>query len=376
VTVTRYQLPDTADLIRLGEPHEHAITVYAETSPAPDERENSVLTAKSAVDRALRTIREGGARHAIEEQLRSRWAEISESDLWLRLSRSLAIFIANDFHEVYVLPNALETQSQVGSYFDIGQLVRAVTTPQEAYALTLSAHGWNLWRATASTRAEELPLLGQYAADVAEATNRATVRDRGHVRRLVGDEGKKVLLETYAKRVAEAVGSELGQADPSATRPLFLFATDPLLDLYRGIDHKRQIVAVAGAPDELRPDQIDDAIRESLSALNAERTNALVDEIGNGVARGLVVADVADIARGAVAGAVSTLVYNFTVDIVGRLDDTTGDVRYGDDGYDLLSRIAVITLDKGGEVIAVRPDEITAGIWNGTAVAGLRFPLA
>ena len=31
--VTRYQLPDTADLIRLGEPHEHAITVYAETPP-------------------------------------------------------------------------------------------------------------------------------------------------------------------------------------------------------------------------------------------------------------------------------------------------------------------------------------------------------
>ena len=374
--MTRYQLPDVADLIRLGERHEHAITVYAETSPAPDERENSVLTAKSAVDRALRTIREGGARHTTEEQLRSRWAEIAESDLWLRLARSLAIFIADDFHEVYVLPNALETQSQVGDYFDIGQLVRAVTTPQDAYALTLSAHGWNLWRATATTRAEELPLVGEHATDVADATNRATVRDRGHVRRLVGDEGKKVLLETYAKRVAEAVDSELGQVDPSASRPLFLFATDPLLDLYRGIDHKGQIVAVPGAPDELRPDEIDHAIRESLSTLNAQHTNALVDEIGNGVARGLVATDVADIARAAVAGAVSTLVYNFTVDILGRLDDTTGEVSYGDDGYDLLSRIAVIVLDKDGEVFAARPDEITAGIWNGTAVAGLRFPLS
>ncbi|CAA0138332.1 Uncharacterised protein [Mycolicibacterium vanbaalenii] len=372
----RYQLPDTATLMRLGEPHEHAITVYVETSPVPDQREKNLLTAKSAVDRALRSIRERGGRHAVEQQLRDRWTEIAESDLWLRLSRSLAIFIADDFHEVYVLPNALQNQSQVGAYFDIGQLARAVTSPQQAFALTLSANGWNLWRATASTRAEELPLIGEYATDAADATNRTTIRDRDHVGKLVGDEGKKVLLETYAKRVAEAVESELGHSDPSAKTPLFLFATDPLLDLYRGLDHKRQIVPVPGAPDSLRPDQIDDAIRESLSTLNAQRTNRLVDDIGDGVARGLVATDLVDIGRAAVAGAVSTLVYDFTVDILGRLDDANGTITYDDDGYDLLSRIAVTVLDRGGEVIAVRPEEVTADIWTGTAVAGLRFPLS
>jgi hypothetical protein len=105
-----------------------------------------------------------------------------------------------------------------------------------------------------------------------------------------------VLLETYANRVAEAVESELGQVDPSAGRPLFLFATDPLLDLDRGIDHKRQVVVIPGAPDELRPDQIDSALRESLSALNAQRNNELVAEIGNDVSRGLVATDVTDTA--------------------------------------------------------------------------------
>ncbi|MGB3351735.1 MAG: hypothetical protein WBB00_03070 [Mycobacterium sp.] len=374
--MTRYHLPDTSDLTRLGEPHEHAITIYAETSPAPDQREASLLNAKSAVDRALRAIRERGAKNAVEQKLRERWTEIAESDLWLRLSRSLAIFIADDVHEVYVLPNALQNQSQVGAYFDIGQLVRAVTTPQEAYALTLSANGWNLWRATATTRAEELPLIGEYPADAAEATNRATIRDRDHVRRLVGDEGKKALLDVYAKRVSEAVESELGHVDPSASRPLFLFATDPLLELYRARDHKREIVAIPGGPDTLRPDQIDDAIRGSLSSLNAERTNARVDDIGDGVARGLVATDIADIGKAAMAGAVSTLVYDFTVEILGRLNDATGVVTYDEDGYDLLSRIAVAVLHRGGEVIAVRPEEITADIWTGTAVAGLRFALS
>ncbi|MGE2736027.1 hypothetical protein [Mycolicibacterium vaccae] len=369
----RYQLPDISDLRRLGEPHEIAITVYAETQPGPDQRENNLLTAKSAVDEALRTVRERGAGGHVEKQLRDRWDDIAGSELWLRPSRSLAIFIAEDFHEVYVLPNALLTQSQVGAYFDIGQLVRAVTTPQEAYALTLSANGWNLWRATAASRAEELPLSGEHAADVAEATNRATVRDRDHVRRLVGDEGKKTLLETYAKRVVEAVESELTQIDPNAATPLFLFATDPLLNLYRAQDHKRPLVSVPGAPDELRPDQIDEAIRAQLSTINAEHTSALVSHIADGVSRGLVATDLQDIGRAAAAGAVSTLVYNFTVGILGRFDDATGEVTVGDDGYDLLSRIAVTVLDKGGEVIAVRPEEVDADIWNGTAVAGLRF---
>lgn len=371
----RYELPTVADLIDLGGAHQHAITVYAQTAPGPDHRENSFVTAKSAVDRALRAVRDSGAKHAVEAALRQRWTEIAESDLWLSLSRSLAIFIAEDFHHVYVLPNALETQLQVGSYFDIGQLVRAVTTPQQAYALTLSSDGWNLWHATAATRAEELPLSDEHAADAAEATNRTTIRGRGYARRLVGDEGKKTLLETYAKRVAEAVAAELGKLDPNGTVPLYLFATDPLLDLYRNLDHGRRVVPVPGAPDELRADQIDDKIRASLPALNSQAVNARLESIGDAVSRGLVVTDLGDIARAAVAGAVSTLVYDFTVDVLGQVDDVTGAVTYSPEGYDLLSRIAVTVLDKGGEAVAVRDNEISAGIWKAPAVAELRFAL-
>ena len=371
----RFHLPDVADLLRLGEPREYAITIYAETAPGPDQRDTGHVTAKSAFDRAIRELREHGVPPDVEQRLRLQWQQISESELWLQLSRSLAIFIADDFHEVYVLPNALVTASQVGTYFDIGQLMRAVTTPQEAFALTLSGNGWNLWRATATTRAEELPLVGEHPVDVADATNRATVRDRDHVRRLVGDEGKKLLLETYAKRVADAVAAELGRIDPAAKTPLFVFATEPLLGLFRGLEHRYDTVPVPGAPDELRPDQIDDAIRTSLAEVNAARTSAVADKAGDGVARGLAATDLADIGRAAVAGAVSTLIYDFTGDVLGHLDDGTGQVTLDDGGYDLVSRIALTVLDKGGDVIAVRPGEVDADIWNGTALASLRYAL-
>ena len=50
------------------------------------------------------------------------------------------------------------------------------------------------------------------------------------------------------------------------------------------------------------------------------------------------------------SSAVSTLVYDFTVDILGHLDDSTGAITYddGQGGYDLLSRIVVTVLDRGG----------------------------
>ncbi|GAB90476.1 baeRF11 domain-containing protein [Gordonia rhizosphera] len=373
--MARFALPTLDDLRALGTPHENAISIYAQTSPAPDERDASHLTAKSAFDRAIRHLRESGIRHGTETALRDRWESVANDESWSRLSHSLAIFIADDLTEMFVLPNRLENELQVGTFFDVRQLVRPVTTPQTAFALTLSTNGWNLWHATPTTVAAPMELSGTYGADAVEASNHPTLRDRDHVGRLAGGEGKKVLLEAYSKRVAEAVKSELAPVDPNAERPLFLFATDPLLDLYPAADHLRQIIPVPGGPDDLRADEIDAAIRRELTAINARNNNARVDRIADGMSRGLVATELADISHAASAGAVSTLIYNVTHDIKGTIDDGSGDITYADDGYDLLSRIAVTVLDHGGEAIAVRPDEITALIWNDTAVAGLRFPV-
>ena len=65
-----------------------------------------------------------------------------------------------------------------------------------------------------------------------------------------------------------------------------------------------------------------------------------------------------------------------TVDILGRLDNETGAITYLDDGYDLLSRIAIVVLQNGGTVVPVRDADVTSDIWNGIAVARLRYPLA
>lgn len=356
--MARYEFPTTAELLELGAPRENAVTVYAPATAA--EFELARTTVKSSFDEAIRILRENGANHALETAFHERIAQVMADECWHKLSRSLAIFATPETVEVFVLPNNLESQLQVGKYFDLGQFVRAVATPQDAYALTLSGNQWNLWRASASARAQ------QFEVD----------RD-GHDSVTPREEDMPDVLGEYAKHVAVTTERELNREDPTGQRPLFLFAADPLEGIFRQIGvGPREIVRNVGSPDELKPDEVDAAIRGGLDQINAERASATVNTLADGVSKGLVATDIVDIARAAVGGAVDTLVYEFTVDILGRLDNETGAITYLDDGYDLLSRIAIVVLQNGGTVVPVRDADVTSDIWNGIAVARLRYPLA
>lgn len=374
----RYALPSIEDLLLLGEHYPHALSIYVPTSPTAAGRDASFTAAKSAVDEGIRRLRAAGTDAADVDAVKAQWEVVADDDaLWGKLSGSLAMFLAPGFGVEYVLPNDLEPQQQVADYFDVGQLVRAVTTPQEAYALTISTNGWNLWECSAAARASEVELSAEYAEDAADATNRMTIRGRQHLRRLVGDEGKKVLQERYTKIVIDGLRAELGRLDPNATKPLFVFANEPIMSMVVGEDLPWQVVPVLGAPDELRPDEIDEAVRSRIGALTAAAVSARADRIGDGFASGLAVTDIAQLGRAAASGAVATMIYDFTIDVLGTVDEASGAVTFDDEhGYDLLSRLATMVLSQGGEVIAVRAGEVDAQIWNGKVLAELRFALA
>jgi hypothetical protein len=373
----RYELPTTADLLRLAEPRADALSVYLPTDPTPAGREVAFLGVKSAVDDAVRSLREHGRPHADQEAFRAQWATLAEDDaLWGNLSQSLAVFLAPGIAEEYVLANDFAPRTHQGGRFDLTPLVRAVTTPQDAFALTLSSDGWNLWQATGSKRIAEMELGGDYAEDASDATNRMSIRGRKLLRRLGGDEGRKVLLERYAQVVADAVRDELGRLDASASLPLFVFANDPLGAMFQAQDLPWTITWVRGAPDELRPDELDAAIRERITSINSADLSRRAEAIGDGFAAGLASVDTAQVARAAVAGAVGTLIYEMDTEVKGFLDLGTGEIRFDEAGDDLFSLIAIEVLRNSGEVRAVRAAEIDAEIWNGRLLAGLRHPLA
>ena len=372
-----YELPTTADLIRLGDPQSPALSIYISTSPTTEGRTLAATSAKSAVDSAIRSLKEAGHSEKIQKQLRNQWASIAEDhDLWGRLKNALVIFLSPKVAEEYVLPNSLDDRTTLGTHFDISQLVRAVTAPQQAHALTISSSAWALWQATETSRAAELELAGDHAADAADATNRDTISGRQHKRRIVGDEGQKVLLEQYAKVVADAVRSELHRLDPNALQPLFIFGNEPLVSMIQDQGLPWHQVVVPGAADELKPDQVDAAIRQRIGAVASSLLNQRIGAIGDGFAAGLAVTDIAELGRATAAGAVKTLYYNLSTQLRGTFDEKTGDVSLNDDGDDLLSQMAVSILRSNGDVFAIRAEEAGAEIWNGRFLAQLRYSLA
>lgn len=396
-----YELPTAADFTVLAGEHHPAVTIYASTSPVVSERERAEVAVKSGFDEALEHLKGAGAEASELEAIRAERDRIlTDQQLWGGLARSLAIFVSPDVSEVFVLPNRLDDAVHVGSHFTLGQLLRAPSQDQEAYAVTISASEWALWHATPTDRAAKLPIDQTGTANLDEATNREPGEDKprgssrgtasqfGGASRLIGDEGRKTLLDQYSKRVIELARRELLARDAEERVPAFVFAAEPLLSLFlANTRNSRRVVAVPGSPDRLGPAELDEAVRRELGRLNVREAERSLRGLAEGSA-GRVERDLAAIAREAADGAVETFWFDFTTSVNGTLDRETGAIEFavdhgdGDalaDGTlagDLLPQLALLVLAKGGKVVTVRSSELDGGVWSGPAMAELRYALA
>jgi hypothetical protein len=394
-----YELPTTADFAALAGEHYPAISIYASTSPVVAERERAEVAVKSLFDDAIERIRSGGASTTEVDALRRRRDTILRDEpLWGNLSRSIAIFVSPDFEELFVLPNRLDDAVHVGAHFTLGQLLRAPSQDQEAFAITISAHEWCVWHATPTDRAVRLEVEAAGLANLDEATNRepneraprgagSGVGAQNGASRLEGDEGRKTLLDLYAKRVADVVKHELYERDPEERVPLFVFATEPLLSLF--IDRSkngRRTVPVPGGSDRLNAAEIDEAIRLQLAKLNIHEAVSQLKTLADGSA-GRVERDLSAIAHEAVEGAVETFWFDFTTSVNGTLDRESGAIEFASDhgsgdsladgrhAGDLLPQLALLVISRGGKVVTVRGEDLHGTDWSGPAMAELRFAL-
>ena len=153
-----YELPTAADFAALAGTHHPSITIYASTSPVVSERERAAVAVKSAFDDAIEQVKASGAANAELDALRAeRDAIIGDQQLWAGLSPARSRSSSRPgCSEVFVLPNRLDDAVHVGSHFTLGQLLRAPSQDQEAYALTVSANEWSLWHATPTDRAVQI----------------------------------------------------------------------------------------------------------------------------------------------------------------------------------------------------------------------------
>ncbi|MDQ0893611.1 baeRF3 domain-containing protein [Agromyces ramosus] len=389
-----YELPTTSDFAALAGPRYPAITIYASTSPVVSERERAEVAVKSSFDEAIEQLKASDASGTDLAAVRAERARIlGDQQLWGSLARSMAIFVSPGFSEVFVLPNQLDDALHVGSHFTLGQLLRAPSQDQEAYAVAISANEWSLWHATPTDRATQMEVDPSLPKNADEASNRepgdvGNRRVGGHGDRgMSEDDRRSGAIDIYAKRVADAVRQVLQVHDPDERVPLFVFAAEPTLSqfLERARNHRR-IAPVPGAPDRLGAAEIDETLRAQLSRLNISEAESALHGLSEGSA-GRVERDLAAIGRLAADGAVETLWFDFTTSVNGTLDHESGAIEFatgngtgenlgdGTHAGDLLPQLALLVMSKGGKVVTVRSDDLDGTVWSGPAMAELRFAL-
>lgn len=370
----RYELPDDQTLATLAGRRESSITIYAASAPVVDQRERAQAAVRSLFDEAFEQLR---ARSAPSAALSAIAAErdriLQDGELWGGLSRSLAIFVAPGFSEVFVLPNRVDDALHLGERFTVGPLLRSLGQLQEAFAATVSANGWSLWHATPQRRAVEVELRGQWPADLAEANNLDADVQRGRANfDRSGGEDTTAQLELYAKRVAEAVRQELIALEADRALPLVVFAAEPLASSLAELLADWPVSVVRGAADRLGAAEVDEHLRTFLAGLHEQIVATALRSLADGD-QGRVERDLAAIGRQAVAGAIDTLYLDVTRTVAGEFDDETGAVSFDSSGQDVLGPIALTVLARGGGVVAVRGDGVPEALRPDPAVAALRF---
>jgi Bacterial archaeo-eukaryotic release factor family 11 len=346
-----------------------SVSLYVPTEPASSgdaERIAFRNLARAALDQLAGADKDDLA--AVEEAL----ADLGEDDgFWRRQARTLAVFATPAWSRTFRLPNRLVELAAGGQRLYVKPLMRAVTFPQTAFVLALAQGGVRLLE-TVPDAPPVLVRVPDMPHDVASAAGKASIKDRAPVRRLQGDEGQKVRIRQYARRVDQALREVL----PGHGVPLVIAATEPLDSIFRSVSRYPDVVpdSVSGNPESVSDVELVQQARAVLDRYYAGKLAELHALFERRAGQNRTSTDVATVARLVTRGAVDTLFFDIDGVLPGEVDED-GAVRFGterDPGstgvVDEITRRAWLS---GARLLAVRRHDVPGG---GDLAAVLRYP--
>ncbi len=354
-------IPTLAQIKTLIEKRADAcVSIYVPTVPLTQDIGAARIALKNLAAEAVRQLQEvkfDKRRLAgIEEQIE----ELAEDDeFWRVQANSLAIFATPDTMQTYRLPNKLAAEVEVSDRFHVKPLLRAVSFPFEAYVLVIAQDSARLIEVTRDSLAAEVKVAA-LPRDVSETSGRANPKARSPRRKLQGEEGYKSRLKQYCRAIDTALRPVLAGREI----PLILATVESTAALYRSVNSYPHLsgALIGGNHEKMKPEEIAAAAREILSRENEARVEALMRQFKDRQAAGLASADLDEVARASVAGAVSTLLVDIDETIPGRVDEKTGAVtlvgKESAKTYDVVDEIAGHVILNGGTVVGVRKADL------------------
>lgn len=283
-------------------------------------------------------------------------ALVDDEDFWANQSNGLAVVAFGDRVLTYRLPQTVPASLQIGDRPNLTPLIEAGSATLSAHVLVLSEGCARVIDMAAGMPPVEVK-VADMPADAASFAGKSSINDRSLSGRLVGSEGKRVHITSYARAVDDAMRAWV-HADP---RPVILVATQPIAGIYRSVSGLSQLAAegLAASADQASATEIAEMVAPVLDQVRRDRADELASLVADRLGGGRVLADAADIVHAASMAKVSHLLIRSgfamtgSVDASGSLDLTSG--------QDLICEVAARVLLTGGVVQVLDADHMPAG---------------
>lgn len=332
-----------------------AVSIYLAATPLTEESDLTRISLKNHAREAVNQLEAAGADKHDVQAIREQLAELDDdTGFWAYQAHGLALFVTPDKLRSFRLANRLTDSVHVSDRFHLKPLLRATTFSNSAFVLALAEGGVRLIDVPAQGAADEVDVPG-LPTDAYDALGLTVTNERSANTRIHGSEGKDVRLRQYVRMVDNALSKFLGDGE----RPLIIAAADPLRQLfaqqsdYPGLAEQ----TIQGNPEAQTPAQLAEAARPIMEALQRDKIGALRDLYEQRANEGRASADLASIARAAVAGAVDTLLVDMEKTVPGLLGED-GAIDTADapsaETYGLTDQIALRVRATGGRVLSVR----------------------
>jgi hypothetical protein len=306
------------------------VSVYLPTTPVTVDADGDRIAFVNLAREALEAVVAGDPPRGVAEAMALHLDDLADDDdFWAHQARGLAVFAAESGVVTFRLAEPAGPVAYAGLRARLAPLVAAATTPRAFLVLDLSADGARLLECPGDGTGAEVEVAGM-PTSASDHAGKASINDRSHSGRLVGDEGRNVHLRSYVRAVDAALRPLLhGQAEP-----LVLVATEPLASMFRSVSTYAHLSAegISTSADQLDDDAVarlatpvaDRAASEAIAGLVA-----LLDERQNA---GRAALDPSTVARAAVQGAVDTLLIDTSVSLPGSVGDDGSLLQNGDAG--------------------------------------------
>jgi hypothetical protein len=359
---------------------ETCVSLYLPTSPlAQDVRANRIAF-KDLAGEALSQLREAGADkekiaaleqrfdhlagddHDVQDEDKIRKRQRARPDeietFWHAQANGLAVLATASTMRTFRLPDAPKPLAEVADRLHLTPLIRAMTSPHDAFVLALAEESVRLIHAFANYPPVRLQ-VPDLPKNAEEATRRPSIHVRAPRRRLQNLEGEKVLLHKYVARVAQAIQGAL----TGLNTPLVLAAAEPIASIFRSLNTYPRLAdeVIEGNPDLVTDAELEDAaipILDHIYSRELKAAIALYDELKPERAT----TDISFAAHAATAGAIDQLLVDLDAVVPGLVSDVDGSVTYAasDDAetYSVVDEVARRALFTGARVMGARSEEL------------------